>query len=57
VLRKGDSRAGRVAQVVGHLPSKCEAISSNPSATNKKRKRERERERENPKIHLSNGQR
>jgi hypothetical protein len=23
--------AGRVAQVVEHLPSKCEALSSNPS--------------------------
>jgi hypothetical protein len=28
--------AGRVAQVIGHLPSKCEAPPSNSSATKKK---------------------
>jgi hypothetical protein len=28
-------QAGGVAQVVEHLFSKCEALSSNPSATNK----------------------
>jgi hypothetical protein len=31
-------RAGRVAKVVQHLPSQCEALISNPSA-NKKRKK------------------
>jgi hypothetical protein len=30
-------RAGGVAQVVGHLPSKCEALSSNSSAVKKKK--------------------
>jgi hypothetical protein len=34
-------RVGRVSQVVQHLPSKCEALSSKPSTA----KRERERER------------
>jgi hypothetical protein len=39
--------AGRVAQEVEHLLSKCEAPSSNPSAVKKsERERERERERE-----------
>jgi hypothetical protein len=33
------NRAGRVAQVVEHLPSKCEALSSNSS--NKKNKKEK----------------
>jgi hypothetical protein len=28
--------AGKVAQVVQHLPSKCEALSSNPSAAKEK---------------------
>jgi hypothetical protein len=28
-----------VAQVVQHLPSKCEALSSNPSTTKKKKKK------------------
>jgi hypothetical protein len=27
---------GEVAEVGGHLPSKCETLSSNPSATKKK---------------------
>jgi hypothetical protein len=32
-----NERAGGVAQVVEHLPSKCEAVSSNPfTTTNKK---------------------
>jgi hypothetical protein len=30
-------RAGKVAQVVEHLPSKCEALSSDPSSTKKKK--------------------
>jgi hypothetical protein len=38
-------RAGGVAQVIECLPSKCEALSSNPS-TEKKKKKGRERERE-----------
>jgi hypothetical protein len=29
------NRAGRVAQVVEYLPSKCKALSSNPSITKK----------------------
>jgi hypothetical protein len=29
----------QLAEVVQHLPSKCEALSSNPSATKKKKKR------------------
>jgi hypothetical protein len=37
---KSDLWTGRVAQVVDSLLSKCEALSSNPSTT-KKRKRER----------------
>jgi hypothetical protein len=35
-----------MVQVVKHLPSKSEALSSNPKATKKKKKREREREKE-----------
>jgi hypothetical protein len=35
-------RAGRVAQVVGHLPSKCEAMSSNSSTTTKKKKKQKD---------------
>jgi hypothetical protein len=31
-------RAGGMAQVVELLPSKCEALSSNPSTTEKKKK-------------------
>jgi hypothetical protein len=34
---KSDLQAGRVAQVVEHLPSKCVALSSNPSTTKKKK--------------------
>jgi hypothetical protein len=34
---KKPNRAGRVAQVVDRLPSKCEALSSNPSTTQKKK--------------------
>jgi hypothetical protein len=30
------TRAGRVAQVVQHLPSKCEGMSSNPVPAKKK---------------------
>jgi hypothetical protein len=33
-------RAGRVARVVEHLPSKCEALSSKPSTDKKKKKKE-----------------
>jgi hypothetical protein len=40
-LEKTHKRAGGVAQVVDHLPSKCEALSSNPSTEFKKKKRER----------------
>jgi hypothetical protein len=32
-------RACRVVQVVEHLPSKCEPMSSNPSTTNEKKKK------------------
>jgi hypothetical protein len=32
-------KAGRVDQVVEHLPSKCEALSSNPNTTIKKTKK------------------
>jgi hypothetical protein len=35
--KKPENRAGRVAQVVEHLPAKCKTLSSNPS-TNKKLK-------------------
>jgi hypothetical protein len=41
------NRAGGVAQVVVHLPSKCEAPSSNPrTAKKKKKKKKKEIERE-----------
>jgi hypothetical protein len=33
------SRAGRVAQVVERLPSKCEALNLSPSTTKKKKKK------------------
>jgi hypothetical protein len=36
-------RAGSMAQVVEHLPSKSEVLSSNPS-TEKKRKKEKKKE-------------
>jgi hypothetical protein len=36
------NRAGTVAQVVVHLPSKCETLSSN-SSTAKKKKKKKER--------------
>jgi hypothetical protein len=36
-----DFRNGGVAQVVEHLLSKCEALSSNPSTKKKRRKREK----------------
>jgi hypothetical protein len=43
-------RAGRMSQVVKHLPSKCKTLSSNPSIAGKrgreKERKERERERE-----------
>jgi hypothetical protein len=32
---RGIQRVGRVTQVVEHLPSKCEAMSSTPSTTKK----------------------
>jgi hypothetical protein len=32
------NRASRVARVVEHLPAKCETLSSNPSASKKKKK-------------------
>jgi hypothetical protein len=35
---KGQDSAGEVAQVVECLPSKCEALNSNPSTTKKKKK-------------------
>jgi hypothetical protein len=38
-LLKSRKRAGRVAQVVRYPPSKCEAMSSNPSTTSKKKLR------------------
>jgi hypothetical protein len=31
-------KAGKVAQAAEHLPSTCEALSSNPSTTRKKKK-------------------
>jgi hypothetical protein len=34
-------RAGEVSQVVEHLPSKCEALSSNPSTAKKKKKKKK----------------
>jgi hypothetical protein len=37
-LKSHALRAGRVAQVVEHLPSKCETQSSNPSTNEKKKK-------------------
>jgi hypothetical protein len=62
-------RAGGVAQVVDHLPSKCETLSSNPSNTRKKggrkerrkrgrkegRKEERKKERSNIITHQGKG--
>jgi hypothetical protein len=35
-------RAGRMAQVIESLHSKCEALSSNPSTTKKKKKKQEE---------------
>jgi hypothetical protein len=35
-------RAGGVAQVIQHLPSKYEALNSNPSTMKKKKKRKKE---------------
>jgi hypothetical protein len=37
VLQKTKNRAGGVAQVVEHLLSNCEALSSNPSMVKKKK--------------------
>jgi hypothetical protein len=34
------NRAGRVTQVIEYLPSKCEALSSNPNTDQKKRRKE-----------------
>jgi hypothetical protein len=39
IYSKKGSCAGGMAQVVGHLPSKCEALSSNPTTTKKKKKK------------------
>jgi hypothetical protein len=36
-----EKRAGRVAQVIECLPSKCETLSSNPSTIKKKKKKNR----------------
>jgi hypothetical protein len=36
-------RAGGVAQVVEHLPRKCEALSSNPSPAKKKKKKKKKK--------------
>jgi hypothetical protein len=33
--------AGRLAQVIGYLPSKYEALNSNPNTTKKKKKKEK----------------
>jgi hypothetical protein len=38
-------RAGEVSQVVEHLPSKCEALSSNPSTAKKKKKKKEKRKK------------
>jgi hypothetical protein len=38
---KGISRAGGGTQVVEHLPSKCEALRSNPSTEKKKKRKKR----------------
>jgi hypothetical protein len=37
------TRAGGVVQVVEYLPSKCEALNSNPSTAKKKKKKERKK--------------
>jgi hypothetical protein len=39
VYSRVNTRAGGVAQVVKRLPSKCEALSSSPSAKGKKKKK------------------
>jgi hypothetical protein len=39
-LQNKEIGAGGMAQVVGHLPSKCEALNSNSSAMKKKRNKE-----------------
>jgi hypothetical protein len=37
------NEAGKVAQVVDRLPSKCKALSSKPSATKKKKKKKKKK--------------
>jgi hypothetical protein len=46
------NRAGRVSQVVQYLPSRCEALSSNPSTGKKKKRKERRKEGRNGLIQL-----
>jgi hypothetical protein len=46
-------RTGRVAQVVEHLPSKCEALNSNPSTA--KRKKERKKNRNVKRVLFGDG--
>jgi hypothetical protein len=43
-------KAGRMAQAVEHLSSKCEAQSSNPNATKKKKKEEEKKKKQGYKI-------
>jgi hypothetical protein len=46
------NRAGEVAQVVEHLPSRCEAPSSNPSATHSPKKKEKNLTKANKKVKI-----
>jgi hypothetical protein len=43
--QKGAEKVGEMAQVVQHLPSKREALSSNPSAAKKKKERKKGKEK------------
>jgi hypothetical protein len=54
--QKGAEKVGEMAQVVQHLPSKREALSSNPSAAKKKKKKERkEKKKERSRRHRKEG--
>jgi hypothetical protein len=39
LIKMGPERAGRVAQVVAYLPTKCEAVNSNPISPQRKKER------------------
>jgi hypothetical protein len=41
-VKSGNLGAGGVIQVVEHLPSKCEALSSNPSTKKKRKERKKD---------------